>query len=364
MRYFRWVKIKVTGVNFGSLLQMIQSANIVVGVDRQSDTVLIIKTKQNNLAILFDILKKKCYTYEVYDTSKNKWWYICGAGCALILLLIVLFVLSRFFIGVTIVGDADEGLYDYLCQNAVGVSWQNLDTKVIESTILQQFDTISMVDVSKKGLYLVVNTTPATKKPENNFIANENGLFADRSGVVSRIFVASGTACVAVGDTVSFGQMLVAPYVENEEGEKTSVSVKADVYLYEWSSAMVEFSENQTEYARTGNVIFSQKVMFFDKILSKKEVNVPFGHFETETSKRFLSDTLPLVVLTTYYYETTLVPVKKDFKAEEQSLIYQARQMAIKDMLESEICEEKHTISTVGDKYYITYYVKKEYKVG
>ena len=98
--------------------------------------------------------------------------------------------------------------------------------------------------------------------------------------------------------------------------------------------------------------------------LSKKEANVPFGHFETETSKRFLSDTLPLVVLTTYYYETTLVPVKKDFKAEEQSLIYQARQMAIKDMLESEICEEKHTISTVGDKYYITYYVKKEYKVG
>lgn len=362
------VKIEVKGVNFGDLIDRVQGAGVTLDARRIDDTTFLFETQRVNLPILFDILQKKCYTYKVIDlrAKRRNFWLGVGIGVAIVALAMIILVQFCFGVEVTaseqkVQAEVEAFLWSEGC---VGSRWSEIDCAALERKILQNVDGVSMASVTKKGMCLIVNTSPAVEPIEPNVPSvTAGGIFADKDGVVSRIFVVSGTALVKPGDTVSLGDLLVAPYTLDTEGNQVPAEVRADVYLFSWTSATVEFRENAVEYERTGAFVTSQIVRYRDKILSQTDVVIPYAHYETETSTRVLGGALPVRVDTIYYYETAPVEVKKDFEAERDALIFEAKQMVLSEIPETDILEEKHTINQVDDVYYVTYYIKRESKV-
>ncbi len=369
MQFNKKAKVEVTGVNFGELVALIQKAQIAVNFRRISDTVMLFETNNRNLPILFDILTKKCYTYKVYRTSGLNLWQVVGGLVGLMLMSILLIVLSLFCFGTKVIAadpNVETAISEYLnSQNCTHSMWRNIDCDTLETQIMSAIPEVSMVNVSRKGVYLIVNTSIGTLPNEpNNVEDNSTGIFATREGIVSRIFVASGTPLVKVGDTVSVGQMLVAPYILDAEENQTPVKIRADVYLYTWESSCVEFCENGVEYVRTGNYVSATKTMFGGTVLTNQEVVVSYATYEVQTSRRYLSSVLPLAVETTYYFETVATPTTRNFDAEKDALIYEAKQKLFSKIDENDTLEQKYTINKVDDKYYVNYYAKCEYKVG
>lgn len=366
---FLRVSLKVRGANFNVLIDELKKRNIKFKAQRVTDTELNIETTENNLPVLFDLLRNKCYNYSISYKSEIGLPKILGVVIGLAFCLIVFMVLSNFCLGVQINTDdavLSQKIQSVLTENSwgSGKSWGSLDFDEIELNLLTHVEELSMVNVSRFGAYLIVNVNEGTLPGElNHTEENTQGIFASADGVVSRIFVASGTALVKVGDTVSFGQMLVAPYRETAEGEQIPTIVKADVYLYLWDSETVEFRENTYEFSRTGNFVVSRDIAFAGNVLKSENANVNFEHYETEILTYNISNILPLKMICTYYFETTAVPVKKEFSAERDSLIYEAKQKLLQKIDKTQILEEKYTISQIGEVYYVTYYTKREIKV-
>lgn len=369
VRNFGKSQVEVTGVNFGELVALIQKEQIAVDFRRIGDTVMLFETTRRNLPILFDILTRKCYTYRVVTPNASNLWYKLGLVFGGVCLLLLLFVAMQFCWGVKIVSastEIEDSILHFLDEKGYnGGAWRNIDCDTVEREILSAVPSVSMVNVSRHGLYLIVNTSqntpPLTPEVPSD---HSEGIFATRAGVVSRVFVANGTALVRAGDAVSVGQMLVAPYVLNAEGEEIHCQVSADVYLYVWESSCVEFDTEGVEYGRTGNSVTAMRTVFGGTILSQHEIKVPYEHYEIEVTSEYLSSILPVKVETTHYYETVAVSVTRDFEAEREGLIFEAKQKLLGSMQESEIIEQKHTINQVDGKYYINYYAKCEYKVG
>jgi len=369
VRFFSKAKVEVAGANFGELVALIQKAQISVNFRRIGDTLMMFETNPRNLPILFDILTKKCYTYRVISLSRSNKGTFLGVVFGVVFAMLMGVILSQFCFGFK-VNCADLGLSnkinEYLANQDINFSlWRGIDCDILETQILTDIGDVGLVSVSRRGVFLIVNAVAGTNPGTiADNLSNTAGVFANQEGVVSRIFVSSGTALVNVGDTVSVGQMMVAPYNINTTGEQVPCEVRADVYLYVWASSVVEFCENDVEYIRTGRVVVSKKTVFFDKELSANMPEVSFVEYETEQKSVKLSDILPIREEFIYYYETQSTPIMRDFEAERDALIYEARQKLLNAVDESEILEEKHTINHVGDKYYVNYYAKFEYKVG
>ncbi len=356
-------------MNFGELVALIQKEQIAVDFRRIGDTVMLFETNRRNLPILFDILTRKCYTYRVITPQPANMWYRVGLLIGVVCSVVLLWVAAQFCWGVRVMatsGEIEASIRQVLDEKGYnGDAWHDIDCDAVEREILSAVPSVSMVSVSRRGAYLIVNTSPSTppiiSEPKGD---NSAGIFATRAGVVSRIFVANGTALVRAGDAVTVGQILVAPYVLDAAGEQVPSEVSADVYLFVWENSCVEFDPEGVEYGRTGRVVSAMRTIFGGTILSQNEVTVPFEHYEIEVTSEYLSSVLPVKVETTRYYETVAVSVTRDFEAEREGLVFEAKQKLLDTLDESEIIEQKHTINHIDGKYYINYYAKREYKEG
>lgn len=362
------IELKIKGVNFVNLLNTLIYQNIFVqNVHKIDDTTLLLKIRKNYLARLIAILDKKCYTYTI--THKKgfflnlKWGFLVG----IVFCCVAVGILSNFCFGVKINSDntaltqkIEKVLSDH--DFCVGKRWGNIDFREIESILRQEIEDLSLVNATRNGAYLVINFSSATL-PKTIEQENQQGFFSNVNGVISRVFVSEGTALVCAGDTVSVGQMLIAPYYFDEKEQKITCSAKGAVFVYVWQSETVEFTPISTEYARTGKQIVNQKIVFGDDILSSKEDKISFETYEVEEKTRILSNILPIKCIYSIYHETTPILVSKKFIDEETALIYEAKQKALKNVNENAILAEKHTVSQVGDKYFVTYYLKVEVQV-
>lgn len=369
MLFSKNARVEVVGANFGELVALIQKEQIAINFRRINDTVMLFETSSRNLPILFDILSKKCYTYKVYRTNALGMWQLLGVLVGALLMFTSLIIVSQFCLGIKVITqnpDIEMQINQYLSsQRCINTSWKEIDCNVLETQILSAIPEVSMVNVCRKGVFLVINTSSSTPPQEIKPKAvNDTGVFAQRDGIISRIFVTSGTALVREGDSVSAGQMLVAPYSLDAEGNKTPAVINADVYMYLWESSCVEFTPHSTMFVRTGNFVTATKSYFGGSVLSMNNAVIPYSNYETIIQKKYLSSLLPIVIETTYYYETEATDIIQNFDDEKEVLIYEAKQKLFSKINENEALEQKYTINKIEDKYYINYYAKLEYKVG
>ena len=366
LQKFSIIQIKIVGTNFASLLNQLTREGVKLrNTKRTDDTTLFISITANNADTTFAILQKRCYNYSV--TRKIGFNALnIGVFAGILLVLVAFGVLSCFCFGVKINSENDyivSKVQQILNKEAVvGKTWGAIDNDKLEQTLRESIEDIGLVSVSRRGAFLWVNFSDITPPSEVENEINTSGVFATQNGVVSRIFVHSGTALVKEGDTVSLGQMLIAPYTEDEEGNQTPAVARGNVYLFVWDSATVEFRENDMLATRTGRTQQFAKITFRGNVLSDNSGEIEFENYEIERKIEYLSNVMPLKIEYITVYETEFVPVHREFKDEEQALIYEAREKVLAEVNEAEILDERHTVSLSGDTYYITYYVKREIK--
>ena len=366
LQKFSIIQIKIVGTNFASLLNQLTREGVKLrNTKRTDDTTLFISITANNADTTFAILQKRCYNYSV--TRKIGFNALnIGVFAGILLVLVAFGVLSCFCFGVKINSENDyivSKVQQILNKEAVvGKTWGAIDDDKLEQTLRESIEDIGLVSVSRRGAFLWVNFSDITPPSEVENEINTSGVFATQNGVVSRIFVHSGTALVKEGDTVSLGQMLIAPYTEDEEGNQTPAVARGNVYLFVWDSATVEFRENDMLATRTGRTQQFAKITFRGNVLSDNSGEIEFENYEIERKIEYLSNVMPLKIEYITVYETEFVPVHREFKDEEQALIYEAREKVLAEVNEAEILDERHTVSLSGDTYYITYYVKREIK--
>ncbi len=362
------IKIIVHGVNLVALIREVQKQNIEADFTRISDTKLEIEIKKSNKAVLIALLEKKCYNYSVEEKNQNNFYFSLGLILGASLLSIAFIIFSQFCWKAEVVCSSSlirtEIEKELKNNNILGSSWGKINFTQLEKTLMTNIPSLGLVNVSRKGMYLIINTIENEPRPEDTITPNSSsGIFADREGIISRIFVVNGTPLVKVGDSVSLGQMLVAPYSLTPEGEQIASSVKADVYIYSWSSATVEFEKTTTEFAPTGKRVEKRELILFNKVISTSSPKVDFANYKTTTTTSHLSSVLPLYLKITYYQETTPVEVERDFDAEREALIFEAKEKVMTGVNFDNVLEERHTINKVGEKHFVTYYIKQEFKI-
>ena len=363
------VVLKVEGVNVAKTLENLKNQFEITNIFRVHSTQTILTAKANSCAKLIDYLKQKCYNVNVLKFSVllrlniffRKFW---PQTLIFILTFLVLCTAQNFVFDVDFKQDNNEintkinqTLSD---MHIFGKAKNNINKQEIETEILKNVLDVSLVDVSFCGCYLIVNYTTKTFEHEN-MQKHEGPIVAKSDGVVSKIFVASGTLMVSVGSYVREGQTLIADYFIDKDGNTVFCEAKGEVFVDKWESVVVEFCEDTIEYAETGREIAQTIVCPLGKEAEPKQIEIPFEHFEKRIEKQKLTTFgVPVDVVFVRFVETTPLRVHTSFAEKEESLKLQAKEEFLNQFSQFEILEEKYTISTASNVYFVTYYAKTE----
>ena len=193
---------------------------------------------------------------------------------------IAIFVIAFFCFGVTrfiwnidVVGNEKISKEELLAELAnygikEGNLKSNIDVEKIKNEISMSHDDLSFIGVDIEGTNVIVKIVEATEKPE---IIDENtktNIIADKSGVISKIVVRSGTARVQVGDTVQKGDILVEGIMEGKYTGIREVNSDADIfvkstYQKEKKEAFVQKISERTGAKQKSYEIYLNNFKFF-----------------------------------------------------------------------------------------------------
>ena len=240
-----------------------------------------------------------------------------------------------------------------------------IDTKIIESLIYSNFESLSFVSVAVVGQTIIVNIKEELIPEEmtGNFLP----VISNFDGRITKTELIQGTLCVKVGDIVQKGDTLVLPYITNSSGEQMPVKAMANIWADVWIIEEEIHNSCYEEVYRTGKKIINNEIFLFSlKIYEKKQENV-FENYEIVESVSTLNknNLLPFVLKTTTIYETATKLVEIPFSQVKDSLIEKAKAKALQKVEEYEIIkEERVDIREVGNITSISYIITLNRKIG
>ena len=177
---------------------------------------------------------------------------------------------------------------------AVGTSGFSIDQEDMRNHVLLELPDVSWLAVNVRGCVAHVQVVERQRPPE--MIRDEDvcNVVAVRSGLVTKVQALDGQAQVAVGSTVTEGQLLISGVVDSPRGGVRLLHGLGEVWARTWHelSVLVPMQEEQ----RTGEGSFrryfavdigKQRINFFgkgsgmtvgcDKIIKYKPVCLPGG---------------------------------------------------------------------------------------
>jgi len=369
-----YVLINISGLNLNRVLnEIVLHFGTITNINKVDNSNIQFCIPANKVQYLIAKYNNSCYTISVvrsYHTFDIMDWLFCRFGLVLgvMLMTIILFVLNLFCLGYHINCDdtsTKASIQEYLhSQKVIGSLISNMDYADLEANLLNQFDTISLVDISRRGVYLIINVTMAV--PPNPPLDKSNAeIVALHDGIITRMHLVSGTALVSVGDVVHKGQVLITNSYTDMFDNVVTCEARGTVFAKHWYSATVDYPIHTIEYARSGEYLIEKSIIGVG-------VNIPITtlddippHCEVEHTYTYLTHNLgiPLQLQTTYYYLLDQVSVDHDFEADKEAVIYEARELVRAECNENDVVDQKYTIALVGDVYFVTYYMCVEIQI-
>lgn len=363
------VTLKVEGINIAKTLENIKKEYEITNINRVHTTTTFLTVKVNSYLNLIAYLKQKCYNVNVVRFSlflklfvfMRKFWLQLST---ILICFAVLCTLFCVVLGTNFKQDdelCNKQIEEVLKNEGVfGTFKTNVNTQKLEQTILKEVDDLSLIDISFVGCFLNVNYTKKTKPTENQAHA-DGPIVAQSDGLVSRVFVVSGTLVVSVGSYVLKGQTLIENYFVDKDGNTVPCEAKGDVFVSVWDSFTTTFCENSVVYVPTGREVCSSSIICFGNKIESKTPTIEYEFYETKTEQQNLTNfAVPLKIEIIHYQETIPQKVFTNFEEKVESLKLEAKENLITKINPAEILEEKYTISTVADVYFVTYYAKSE----
>lgn len=362
------VKISVSGVNLDRSINELKNKFGISNVFKVHNTKIIFVAPVNYYAKIIDYLQAKCYNINVIQFSlllrlnmffKKYFWQI-------ILLVLCIGLLCAFFntiVGAKIVKDStyNTSIMQTLKEDNIFGKWsKKIDCKNLELLICNHVPELSLVNVSIKGCFVLIDYT-IKELPKQILPAHSGPILAQKSGVVSKIFVTQGTPLVKPNTYVRAGQALIGDYFLDKDGNTVQCEAKGEVYVFNWQSSTVEFCEDSVQYVPTGEETICSSLIVFGKEIKCKQKEVPYQNYCTQQTEFLLTHfAIPIHIVYTHYLQTVQQKMHTDFDACVDSLKMQARENVLKNIEPQNILEDKYTISHVGDIYFVTYYAKSE----
>ncbi len=195
----------------------------------------------------------------------NKHRYGLFGGLAVALLLYI--VTSLFVWDIRVSGNekiSDAIILDELSDVGfdVGSRWSSLSLGKVEGEMLELSDNIGWININRRGgvAYVTVKEKTVHKTEEEN--VSYSNIVAGCDCVIEEITVRSGIACVAKGDTVKRGDLLISGIIPGELGGGF-VRADGDIYGRVTEEITVEVQRNETVVSYGKEELIAQKIKIF-----------------------------------------------------------------------------------------------------
>ena len=299
----RDVMLRVEGAMLDRLLQRALDAGAEFGrVQRLSARAMRFETNERGAEILTELCRKYHLNLRVLHRGgapalwrrlRARWTLLPGL---LLGALICALLLSRVWIIDVDLGSGDAALEAQLRARIAelgvkpGMPRWAVDTSLLEKQLAATAQECGFVGVRLQGVCLRVEAMQALPIPETYRAAQARDLVAARDGVVEKVFVRAGTACVKIGDTVRAGQLLIRGEERSGADETRAVSALGEVYARCWFEGSASGSTVRARTVPTGRTRTSCR-------LRLKDLEIPLSSCAPFAQQRTAEEILPVVGL-------------------------------------------------------------------
>ena len=141
-----------------------------------------------------------------------------------------------------------------------GMAKADIDPALLEDALSAISPDFSFVGVRLQGVRLLVEVAPAVAAPEVYELDGGRDLVAACDGVVLSVNVLAGKACVAPGDTVVRGQVLIRGDERVTREDTRSIAALGSVVARTWYAGSASLPTVQTEQLFTGRSSLSSEL--------------------------------------------------------------------------------------------------------
>lgn len=238
-----------------------------------------------------------------------------------------------------------------LKNNGVSKGAKNLKSqKQIEDILLNNYNKLAQVSVSKVGTTILINISEKLIYEEVKY-AN---LTAKHAGIVSSINVITGTSNVKVGDYVNVGDVLVLPFNFDSNGNKIFVQPIAEIKGEIYSITRTETPKHDKILIRSGRVLKSSKYYLKNKFLFENKSKKMFDIFETVVYNEDINRLIPLRRERVLCYELCEKVIEHDFDKEKQDIVKKCQDIAHDNRPFGDIVHEQTATMIVDNTLIVT----------
>ena len=337
--YFKgYVIIKITGFSIERFLNLCLNKNIYISkLEEVNDGVICrvsikdfrqLKIISKKTGCKYKIVSKYGMPFFIFKNRKRK-MFLIGA----ILFIFLLYYFSSFVWTIQVVGNKyiDSNQILSFCEEKglyLGAYKKNIDTKLLQTELKNNFDTISWTNVQIKGTLVTISLSENI--PNKNIVEiNEPcDIISSETGVITDIVTRTGRPLVKAKDVVKKGDMLVSGQLFLQEGEeiKGTYNTYADAdikaKIEKEIKITVPFEYYTKEYTGNKKVVYSLlafnknfKFNLFNKNIEYENYDTIISRTQLRLSENFF---LAFIIKKIEYKE--YIPVKKTYSIDEAKI--------------------------------------------
>lgn len=361
------LEFKINGKNFQNLLNLFTYKNIDIKKCYFLDKNTIkFQTNKINERKIIDLLKNSCYNFSVEEVRHTKSLMTSlmknvGLIFSIIIFIISSFIYPNYIWNIKIYGDdiCIEKVNQFLQSSDVKIGTQKskIDISKLEQNLINYDNTLSQVDIAINGGTLLINTNKKIISEE--LYSNFNPIVSQYDGEIVSISVLSGTLNANVGQIVKKGDILVQPYVVDEQGNKKICIAKAEIEIMAYFEASLNYDENGQSLKRTGKRFNTSNLNILGLSFGKMK-DCSFKQYEIEEKEIQISNILPIKKKNLIYYELDYIENTVPFDEVKELLISQCEEKINKRYFNLEEATRIENITILKEGYYnilITYKV-------
>ena len=339
---------KIEGLNLNYLIEKIHKEKIdILNLDKKSDRVIEFSIKNSDKPALVALLKDMCYNVAIkYQTGKPKILGFLISRAALFAGIIIFVFTAVFYSGAIrkITYHKDAHKYQTEISEILkeeNLNARNFDSQTLSDKILNAIPQLVFASVFVDG----INLNILCIERDNIISQNENDaqdLISEYEGIITKMFVLSGTPMVKIGDMVTKGQVLIkASLGPDENNQKVlaigEIFIQVNIVYSEYYDLIVD-----TPY-RSGRVYtvtnFSLFGITFKSNTDKKH---NFVNFEKQEYTEYLCENmlLPFIRIKEVYYEILYQRETRDFEKVKKIVIAQIQDRALKQIEKDAVVQD------------------------
>lgn len=324
LNYFTgYVKIRVEGFFIERFMNLCISKKILLmDIQREKSTIMYANVSIKDYKRLRQIAKKtktkvKIQTKKGLPFTAHKYRKRKIFGILFLLIIICIIISSNYIWNVEITGNSKISTNELLeslekSGLAIGKSKNDIDTNTIINNIRLNRDDIAWIGITIKGTNAIVKIKEIDKAPEVLDKDAYCNIVANKAGIITKISVQNGTACVNIGDIVEPGTLLVNGYLEGKYTGTRYVRALATVEAKVWYTKKEKQSLTQDIQVPTGNEEKKYKIKF-----KKNEINLfktlsKFQKYDT------INENKKIMLFSDFYLPIELIKItNKEYKVQQ-----------------------------------------------